>query len=340
MSNLIDRPVVSVVIPAFNRVEPLKLALRSAALAAAGLPTEIILVDDGSQPPLREVVGPTPAPVVHLGQPNQGSIVARMTGLAAARGEFVLFFDSDDLVHPDKYVLQVEAMRDAGADISYSDMANYRLDAEGEPVFAAGDELGRVENSLNFFLRLQPPVHSPMYRREYLTSHLNEPLIPARRQYDPVGDVWLYYNLLPFPARIVKVDAPLTALGQHEENRYSNNWEKLGLAALRLMEDFHAACPRTPETLAARVAVGETAFHSWRRLPKDFHPAFAERMITLWRQSPRGPLARLGEGRFQWLAHLFGAERAAGVLRRWRGHSYDSCRTLSDEEFVGLLSEL
>lgn len=334
-------PEVSVVIPAYNRVEPLRLTLRSAARAAAALPTELILIDDGSTPPLTEAVGNnTGFPIVFLRQVNQGSMAARHTGLMAARGEFVLFLDSDDLIHPDKLLQQVAAMRKSGADISYSDMAAYRLAAAGEPQFSPAYPVDAAPNSIDFFLRVQPAPHNPIYRRAYLLRHLAEPLVPMRRHYDSVGDVWLYFNLLLHPARIVKVDAPLTAVGVHGEDRFSGHWENLGLASLRLMEDFLAACPRAPATAAARTAVGECAFVSWRRLPRDFDQRFDARMLALWRQAPRGPLARLGERRFAQLARLLGPELAARLLRRLRGHTYASCRTLTDEQYALWRSQL
>jgi glycosyltransferase involved in cell wall biosynthesis len=334
-------PVVSIVIPAFNRIEPLRLTLRTAAQAAAALPTEIVLVDDGSTKPLRDVLeSEIGFPVVWIRQANAGSMVARHTGLLAAQGEFVLFLDSDDIIHPEKLVRQTEAMRAVGADISYSDMAVYRLGPDGEPIFSPGAAMAAAPNAVDFFLRVQPTPHNPIYRRDYLLRHLAAPLVPLRREYDPVGDVWIYFNLLQHAARIVKVDAALTAIGVHEEGRYSGHWEHLGFASLRLMEDFLAACPATPATAAARTAVGECAFVSWRKLPRDFAPRFGKRLLDLWRQAPRGPVARLGERNFARLAAVLGAETAARLLRFLRGHSYSSCRTLDAAAYAAFLAKL
>lgn len=334
-------PEISVIIPAFNRLEPLKLTLRTAWRAATALPAELVLVDDGSEPPLAEALaGWQDFPITILRQENQGSMVARNAGLRAARGEYIQFLDSDDLVHPEKFTRQIAAQRAAGADISYSDMAGYTLDAIGAPVFTPGEQIAATTDPLEFFLRVQPVPHNPVYRREYLLRHLTTPLVPERREFDPVGDVWIYYNLLIYPARVVKVAAPLTAIGVHEENRYSQHWEHLGLAALRLMEEFAAACPRTPATAAARTAAGECAFHSWRRLPRDFDPAFVARTLALWRQAPHGPLRNLGERRFALLARLLGPEPAGRLLRRLFGHTYASCRTLTDEEYQRLFADI
>ncbi len=334
-----ETPDISVVIPAFNRIAPLRHTLDSALRAAALLPSEIIVVDDGSIPPLAETLPDFDrSPISFLRQPNQGSMVARHTGLLAARGDFILFLDSDDLIHPEKLTRQVAAMRESGADISYSDMARYELGADNAPEFQAAHALPTASGPVAFFLRVQPTPHNPIYRRDYLLRHLTRPIVPLHRRYDPLGDIWIYFNLLLHPASLVKVDAPLTAIGQHDENRYSSHWEKLGVASLRLMEDFLAACPATPATSAARTAIGECAFVSWRRLPRDFHSEFGSRLLALWRSTPRGPLSRLGEKRFVQLARCLGPEFAARLLRHIRGHTYASCRTLDDREYRALLA--
>lgn len=332
-------PCLSIVIPAYNRVGPLRLTLRCAARAAQAIAAEIILVDDGSDPPLAEVLSRTlDSPIVLLRQPNQGSMAARDAGLRAARGEYVLFLDSDDLVHPDKYSRQIAAMQAAGADLSYSDMAEYELSDAGDPVFRPGARLATAASLPEFFLRVQPVPHNPIYRRDYLLRHLTPPLVPLCRDYDPVGDVWIYYNLLPHPGSLVKVDAPLTAVGVHDETRFSRHWETLGFAALRLMEDFSSRCPDAPETEFARQLVGECAFDSWRRLPWDFPAEFQKRLLAIWRRAPRGPLGRLGGPGFTPLARLLGPVGAARVLRRLRGAPYAASRTLSDAELARLFA--
>jgi glycosyltransferase involved in cell wall biosynthesis len=333
-------PVFSVVIPGFNRPEPLKYTLRSAAdaIRTLGSSAELLVIDDGSTPPLVEQMqGFDPGVEIRwVRQKNQGSIAARLTGLHAATGEFVLFLDSDDLVHPDKLRAHAASLRTMPADISYDDMARATLGPDYSAQYVPADSLGRSTEVADWALRVQPPPHSPIYRREYLRAALAQPCVPVQAQLDAAGDIWLYYNLSIHPARITKIDAALTAIGPHEETRYSSHWEKLGLAALRVMREFAARCPRTPGTLRARTIAGEIAFHSWRRLPRNFNAGFERATFALWRNAPRGPLQRLGEARFVTLSRLIGPSAAARLLRRLRGKSYASCRTLSDEEYQRL----
>jgi len=178
-----------------------------------------------------------------LRQTNQGSIAARRTGLFAAQGDYVLFLDSDDLVPPQKFFIQLSALRTGNFDLVYGDMARVATtENHDEPLFIPSETLTQSTEPADFFLRVQPAPHNQIYRRDYLIKHLRQPLFPAERRLDPAGDVWLYYNLCVFPAKIGKVDAPVAAVGVHEEDRYSRKWEKLGLSSREVMEAFAHRC--------------------------------------------------------------------------------------------------
>lgn len=88
---------LSVVIPVYNeRDQDLQATLSalSAALHRSGWNgPEVVLVDDGSSPPLAPVTLDG-ADVRIIRQPNLGRFEARRTGIEAARGEYVLLLDS------------------------------------------------------------------------------------------------------------------------------------------------------------------------------------------------------------------------------------------------------
>lgn len=339
-------PTFSIIIPGYNRPGPLRHTLRSAALAAARLPAggvEIILVDDGSTPPLPEQIADFDPghPLVHLRQANAGSIQARLHGLRAARGEFVLFLDSDDLIHPEKLSAHLALARARDAAITYDDMALARLTADNAAEYQPqpGPGLATVDTVPELVIRVQPLPHVIVYRRDYLLRALSKPLVPPVRAMDAAGDAWLYYCLCTYPARIAKLDRALTAIGPHESTRYSHHWEKLGVAALLVAEAFQAACPRSDETREARVVVGEVAFDSWRRLPHDFSPAFAKRLLNLWKNAPRNRLIPPGGARFTLLARCVGPVAAGRILRRLFGQPYAACRTLDETAITRLLAD-
>jgi len=101
-------PLVSVVVPVFNRAKYLAQALES-VLAQEYEPTQLIVVDDGSSDGSGEIAR-TYDQVHYLHQVNQGVAAARNAGIAASRGQFIAFLDSDDWWTPDKLSVQIDVL--------------------------------------------------------------------------------------------------------------------------------------------------------------------------------------------------------------------------------------
>ncbi len=112
-------PLLSIIIPAFNRPRQAVEALLSDGAAPGGA-CEIIVVDDGSTDDTARAV--ETAIAAHglgdvarvLRQANAGPSAARNTGARAARGRWLAFLDSDDLWFP--WTLAVIMQTVAGID--------------------------------------------------------------------------------------------------------------------------------------------------------------------------------------------------------------------------------
>lgn len=100
-----ETPLVSVVIPAFNREHYLPEAIKS-ILAQTHRHLEIIVVDDGSTDGTQAAAQRYPIRAIR--QDQAGSGAARNRGVLSSRGRFLAFLDSDDLWEPDKLALQLE----------------------------------------------------------------------------------------------------------------------------------------------------------------------------------------------------------------------------------------
>jgi glycosyltransferase involved in cell wall biosynthesis len=101
------RTTVTVIIPCFNQARFLAAAIRSACNQREHS-VECIVVDDGSTDGTSEVAGELGVRVIR--QPNRGLSEARNAGLAAARGEFVVFLDADDELLPGALARSVETL--------------------------------------------------------------------------------------------------------------------------------------------------------------------------------------------------------------------------------------
>jgi glycosyltransferase involved in cell wall biosynthesis len=101
-----SQPLVSVIIPTYNRAELVREALDS-VLAQEYPRLEVIVVDDGSSDHTPEIVHGFGRQVTCIQQPHTGVSAARNRGVAASSGELVAFLDSDDLWLPGKVAAQV-----------------------------------------------------------------------------------------------------------------------------------------------------------------------------------------------------------------------------------------
>lgn len=103
---------VSVIVPAYNTADYVADTLVS-ILAQEGPELEVIVVDDGSSDGTPEVVHSFDDPRVRcLRRENSGGPAApRNVGVREAKGEYICFFDSDDLMAPGKLARQIGFMR-------------------------------------------------------------------------------------------------------------------------------------------------------------------------------------------------------------------------------------
>ncbi|MEO6353630.1 MAG: glycosyltransferase family 2 protein [Burkholderiaceae bacterium] len=108
-------PVVSVIIPSYNRGYCIAQCLRS-VLSQTFADFEIIVVDDASSDDTRaQVLSIADSRIHYLAHDsNQGGAVARNTGIRIAQGEFVAFLDSDDHWESDKLEKQIAALQQLG----------------------------------------------------------------------------------------------------------------------------------------------------------------------------------------------------------------------------------
>ena len=95
--------LVTVVVASFNGERFLAEALDS-LFAQDYDPFEVVFVDDGSQDRTGEIAQGYAVRYVH--QENAGLATARNAGVAEARGDLVTFLDDDDVMPPNRILMQ------------------------------------------------------------------------------------------------------------------------------------------------------------------------------------------------------------------------------------------
>lgn len=116
-------PLVSVVMPTFNRREFIGYAVDS-VLNQTWRKLELIVVDDGSTDDTGQFLGMYAADIrfKYIYQNNQGQSIARNRGIKESGGEFIAFLDSDNIWYLDKLEKQISIVeRNSSYDIFYGD---------------------------------------------------------------------------------------------------------------------------------------------------------------------------------------------------------------------------
>ena len=95
------KPKISIIVPIYNVEDYLKECLDSIQNQTF-TDFECIMINDGSTDSSKEIAEQylVDNRFYLLNQPNSGQSVARNKGLLLAKGEFICFVDSDDIIHP------------------------------------------------------------------------------------------------------------------------------------------------------------------------------------------------------------------------------------------------
>jgi len=113
-------PVITVIVPVYNVEAYLNNSIRS-ILHQSFRELELLLIDDGSTDASLSICQSYSARderVFVYHQENKGVSAARNLGLEKARGEFVLFVDSDDYIHEQMLEQLYALVQASGADIA------------------------------------------------------------------------------------------------------------------------------------------------------------------------------------------------------------------------------
>ncbi len=157
----------SVIIPVYNTVEYLGECLDS-VLAQTQKELEIILVDDGSTDGSLELAreyADTHENIILLRQEHQFQGTARNRGLAAARGAYIYFMDSDDLIRPELFVRCYEVCERDGLDFAMFDSEGFVYDTADTSLAVPDDIWDRRTMGIRDGLYSGPEFWNDFYRK-------------------------------------------------------------------------------------------------------------------------------------------------------------------------------
>jgi glycosyltransferase involved in cell wall biosynthesis len=228
---------VSVIVPVFNR-PVMVVELVNSILHQTWRPIEIILVDDGSTDDTLEVLKNIPPSEKHcrfvvLTQDNAGPASARNRGLSHARGMFILFVDSDDLLLPNAIETMVVAIETSCRPYCLAEMQN--ADEAGNPIL--GDVEGVPRQIPGNYVKSGWMTHGALYRRTAIASSgaFNESL--------GIGeDTEFQWRMMAIngPAHILSEKLGVRRLHSHGHLSMGQSVEQIAQSKLRTILAFQA----------------------------------------------------------------------------------------------------
>ncbi len=157
---------VSVIIPTYNGARFLREAIDS-VLAQTYEDYEIIVVDDGSTDDTATILHRYGDRIIPVHQSNQKLSAARNNGVAASKGKYIAFLDSDDQFLPDKLQLQARIL-DENPEVGLVASGFEQIDEAGQAISTIHPWLYFPSVSLEsiLFYGLAPPS-AVMMRRDW-----------------------------------------------------------------------------------------------------------------------------------------------------------------------------
>lgn len=116
------RPLVSIIIPTYNRLNLLKESIKSVK-SQTYENIELIIIDDNSDEINYDILIAefnTLNIIYHKNKKNEGATACRNKGIELATGEYISFLDSDDVILPIKIEKLVERALNSNADYVYA----------------------------------------------------------------------------------------------------------------------------------------------------------------------------------------------------------------------------
>lgn len=241
-----EKPLVSVVIPAYNASEYLEDCIDSVSRQSYR-PIEIIVIDDGSTDDTGAIVSRlarSDGRIRLISVENGGVSRARNIGIEVSTGEFVTFVDADDLIHPLAIEAMVEAAQSEGAQVCITSFEK----GDKAPAFK-----GRAPKSRSEIYNYREAMEAALYQRRLLNSPWGvlikrELLTPERRFREGTRyeDLDAFYRMYEGVEKIVYLPYPYYFY-RDNPGSFLNKWSDSRLDVLevtdRMVEFFRAKYP-------------------------------------------------------------------------------------------------
>ena len=180
---------LSVIIPVYQVEQTLEQCVGSVLLQDFE-DMEIILVDDASPdncPQICDQLQQEHSNIMVIHQQNRGLSAARNTGIRAAKGEFITFIDSDDLLERNTIRPLMKFLNDNPG----IDLLEYPADIKNNVHLLLGENV--YDNATDYWTQTRAYEHTYAWNKVYRTSLFKDVNFPEGKVFE---DVWTLPQLL------------------------------------------------------------------------------------------------------------------------------------------------
>jgi teichuronic acid biosynthesis glycosyltransferase TuaG len=166
-------PAISVIMPAFNAGKYIGEAIES-VLSQTYCDWELLIINDGSTDNTQTIIDTfinRDSRIRSLYQENAKQSKARNLGIQHAKGEYIAFLDSDDIMFPDRLSYQIQLLVNSEFDMIFNDAYKFRYNyrIENEESFHVKNQSFHGEKALITFLEMNPvPMLTVMVKKKAL----------------------------------------------------------------------------------------------------------------------------------------------------------------------------
>ncbi len=216
-------PLVSVLIPTYNRPDYLEVAIQS-AVNQTYKNLEIIVCDDGENPKTKEVVDKFPGVSYFKNEKNLGHTQNYKKCFDLAKGEFIAYLMDDDIFHPEKIHIMTSV---------FLDNEEHRISLVTSKRNLIGKDGELLPDSFNVppvpQSTLMPGVQAADFMLKNIFNFIGEPTTPMfrkqdiqdifefeGREYKVCSDMATWLKLLAI-GNLVYITDPLSSFRLHED---------------------------------------------------------------------------------------------------------------------------
>jgi glycosyltransferase involved in cell wall biosynthesis len=232
-------PLVSYVIPVFDRTDVLRDAINS-VLSQSYQNLEILIVSDGSPAEtlnvLQEFEGIANIRIFYFSNSSGNAVRGRNKGILEARGKYIAFLDSDDLCDIDRTTISVKTLENDDCDVVYG---GYRVIIDSTRYIDGlfdSQEIYSPNCDLSLLKQICVPCQSSVtVRRDHL---LRAGFLKNSMKYREDHELWL--RLAEFGSRFKAIPEILVSLRIHAGNNelnfkdHDSFWEKRALETYKI----------------------------------------------------------------------------------------------------------